>query len=261
MPLIRVARRIRNYYRRNIGRVLFRQAVTIDSDLPLISFTFDDFPRTALLGGGSILARRGLAGTYYVSLGLLDKESPSGPICTVDDLRALLAEGHELGCHTYSHCNAWDTASEAFEDSVLKNRAELAKLIPGAAFKSFSYPLSEPRALSKLKTARHFLSCRGGGQKFNSGKADLAKLSAFFLEKSRDNMKAVRDLIDQNRKARGWLIFATHDVCEDPSPYGCTPQFFEDVVQHAIGSGARILPVVEAAKALSNGGTRRGGVH
>ena len=35
---------------------------------PLISFTFDDFPRSALWRGGTILRERGFVGTYYVSL-------------------------------------------------------------------------------------------------------------------------------------------------------------------------------------------------
>ena len=51
-------------------------------------------------------------------------------------------------------------------------------------------------------------------------------------------------------QAKGWLILATHDVCDNPSPYGCTAQFFETVVQHAVQSGARVLPVVSALEAL-----------
>ena len=57
-------------------------------------------------------------------------------------------------------------------------------------------------------------------------------------------------MIDQNARARGWLIFATHDVRETPSRFGCTPDFFEQVVQWSLESGARILPVVEALEVL-----------
>jgi peptidoglycan/xylan/chitin deacetylase (PgdA/CDA1 family) len=252
MPLIYASTKIRNYYRRNIGRVLFRKPFAIQPKEPIVSFTFDDFPRTALLAGGEILAKRRLAGTYYVSLSLLGTEGVSGPHFNEQDLTDLLAAGHELGCHTFGHCHSWDTVSQAFEDSVLKNRAALVRLIPGAEFRTFSYPISEPRALSKLKIARHFLCCRGGGQKFNSGTADLARLSAYFLEKSRDNWQAVRDIIDQNRQARGWLIFATHDIAVNPSPYGCTPEFFEEVVQYVIDSGASVLPVTEALRTLKS---------
>src|SRR5437773_2236461 len=47
-----------------------------------------------------------------------------------------------------------------------------------------------------------------------------------------------------------WLIFATHDICENPSPFGCTAEFFENIVKCAIDSGARTLPVFQALEAL-----------
>ena len=93
------------------------------------------------------------------------------------------------------------------------------------------------------------MCCRGGGQKLNSGRADLNQLSAYFLEKSR-NMEAIKEVIDENRQARGWLIFATHDISDSPSPFGCTPEVFEAAVRYGIGSGALILSVVNALDVL-----------
>jgi hypothetical protein len=122
-------------------------------------------------------------------------------------------------------------------------------LIPGACFKSFAYPLSLPQPAVKRACAKHFLCCRAGGQTLNTGATDLNQLSAYFLEKARNNIQAVKDLIDENKRLKGWLIFATHDVSPDPSPYGCTPQFFEQVVHYAAESGAQILPVAGALEA------------
>ena len=69
----------------------------MDNRAPIVSFTFDDFPRSALHVGGEILRARGFAGTYYASLGLVDRDSPVGRIFSVYDLKSLLAQGHELG--------------------------------------------------------------------------------------------------------------------------------------------------------------------
>jgi len=108
-----------------------------------------------------------------------------------------------------------------------------------------------PRPLTKRIMSRYFTCCRGsGGQTFNASKADLNHLSAFFLEKTRENPQPVRDLIEQNSRAKGWLIFATHDVCDNPTPYGCRPDFFEEIVRCAVSSGARVLPVVSVWDAL-----------
>jgi hypothetical protein len=60
----------------------------------------------------------------------------------------------------------------------------------------------------------------------------------------------VRDVIDCSARARRWLIFVTHDVCAPPSPFGCTPEFLEDIVHYAGNSGARIMPVVQALNEL-----------
>ena len=46
---------------------------------------------------------------------------------------------------------------------------------------------------------------------------------------------------------------STHDVRLQPSRFGCTPGFFEDVVWWAVDSGARVLPV---SRALTGAGGR-----
>jgi peptidoglycan/xylan/chitin deacetylase (PgdA/CDA1 family) len=235
---------------RDGSRLLCRRPSRINGPVPMVSFTFDDFPRSAFLEGGCILGRSGARATYYVSLGLAAKKGPAGKMFLLDDLKALIEQGHELGCHTYGHCHSWDTPPDIYERSILKNRQALNDVFPGASFRTFAYPISMPALGTKRVASRHFLCCRGGGQRFNAGKVDLNNLSAFFLEKSRDHPEAVKALIDQNAQARGWLILATHDVCDRPSPYGCAPDFFDQVVRWSVESGARILPVVAALEAL-----------
>jgi glycosyltransferase involved in cell wall biosynthesis/peptidoglycan/xylan/chitin deacetylase (PgdA/CDA1 family) len=242
--------RIRGPYQRATARFSARRPFAISTETPLISFTFDDFPRSALLAGGAILQSFGLAGTYYASLGLMGRQAPTGPIFLPEDLEGLLEQGHELGCHTFSHCDAWDTQPSVFEDAIIQNRQVLSELVPEASFKTFSYPISVPRVGTKRRISKYFECCRCGGQTLNVGNVDLNYLSAYFLEKSRDNPEAVKKLIDQNRRDRGWLIFATHDICKDPTPWGCTPSFFEEIVRYAMNSGARILPVFRAYETL-----------
>jgi peptidoglycan/xylan/chitin deacetylase (PgdA/CDA1 family) len=155
-----------------------------------------------------------------------------------------LGHGHELGCHTFAHCHSWDTASAVFEESIVKNRTALAEIIPGAAFRTFSYPIATPRPSIKRACAKYFECSRAGGQTWNAGSADLNQLSAYFLEKARGSIREIKDVISKNNEARGWLVFATHDVEAAHGEYGCTPQFFEEVVRCAVESGARILPMV-----------------
>lgn len=223
-----------------------RRMVSIHPDVPLISFTFDDFPRSALLEGGEILRKHGCAGTYYTSFGLLGRMEPTGQMFLRQDVEKLATDGHELACHTYDHCDSWDTAPGEFEASIVRNQRAAAELIPGVTMNGLSYPISYPRPGTKRRVARHFDCARGGGQTFNIGRLDANYLKAFFLEQSRDDFELVRRTIQENATSRGWLIFATHDVSDAPTRFGCTPSFFERVLECALETGATVLPLREA---------------
>jgi peptidoglycan/xylan/chitin deacetylase (PgdA/CDA1 family) len=162
------------------------------------------------------------------------------------DLQILLREGHELGCHTFDHCHPWETSPRDFEASLLANRRALAELLPQTLFRSMSYPLSIPTARNKRIAGRYFDCCRGRGDFSNVGTADLNFLASYFLERKLGGPEAALKAIAKNRQQRGWLIFSTHDIGDDPTPYGWTPGYFETVVRAAAESGARILPVIQA---------------
>jgi peptidoglycan/xylan/chitin deacetylase (PgdA/CDA1 family) len=181
------------------------------------------------------------------------KTAPSGEICHLEDVEQVLEHGHELGCHTFNHSDAWDTRPSAFEKSILRNRDTLARVIPGAHFRTLAYPISFPRPANKRRAGRHFDCCRGGGQTFNSVHADLSNLKAFFLERSRDKPDLIERIVDQNVEAGGWLIFVTHDVGENPTRFGCPTALFERIVRYVVGSGATILPVRRALAATRIG--------
>ncbi len=236
--------------RREIAARLARHPLLMRNLQPLVSFTFDDFPRSALLQGGTILRSHGLTGTFYASFGLMGRIAPTGEIFSADDLTEFIRQKHELGCHTFDHCHAWETAPREFEDSIFKNRVAAEKYLPGIDLKTCSYPVSAPRPEIKRRAGRHFACCRGGGQTFNSRVADLNHLKAFFIEQSRDDFESIKRTIQANARERGWLIFATHDVSDSPTRFGCTPELFEKIIQCSIQSGAKTLPVSEALECI-----------
>jgi peptidoglycan/xylan/chitin deacetylase (PgdA/CDA1 family) len=252
-----LSRKLTGFTRRRLARYFARQCKEIRPSKAMISFCFDDFPHSALAVGGDILRRHGVAGTYYVSLGLMWTDQPTGRMFSREDLAKLIREGHELGCHTFSHCDAWQTKPANFEAAIVENQRALENWFPpaelktlGAEFKTLSYPINSPRPQNKRIAARHFACCRGGGQGINVGNTDLNNLNALFLEQSRDDVEAVMQMIGKNERERGWLIFATHDISQNPTRFGCTPSFFETVVRAAVQSDATILPVFRAFQHL-----------
>ena len=250
MEFIQLFSRIRNRLQRTATDILYKRSIRLTGRGPFISFTFDDFPRSALHTGGEILVNYGFRGTYYASFGLMGKVAPTGPIFIPSDIEILLVKGHELGCHTYSHCHSWDTSPDLFEESIKDNLKALHKLVPGTVFRSFSYPISHPRPTAKRRAGKYFGSCRNGGQNINTGMADLNLLNSFFLEKSITDLDNVKKIIDRNCQLRGWLIFSTHDVGDEPTRYGCTTAYFENVVKYSLASGATVLPVAHVLDIL-----------
>ena len=238
-------------YRRLVAYRLNRRMVSIETQVPLISFTFDDAPITAFHTGGNILHSYGARATYFVSLGLLGATTEVGTIASIDDLLRAVNEGHELGCHTFDHLYTWQTNPKKFIESITRNKLVLESIIPGICFKTFAYPIGVPRPSGKSQLEKHFLCCRGGGQIPNVGFADLNLLKAYFIDKRNNvDIESIKKIIDHSISSSGWLIFATHDVTEKPSPYGCTPHFFTEVVKYAAQSGAVILPVIDALERL-----------
>lgn len=247
----RFASRIWGKYVRVTSVRLNRRPLYINGRGPIVSFTFDDFPRSALHVGGAILNSYGARGTYFASLGLMGGTAPTGTMFVSDDLDQAISQGHEVGCHTYDHYDAGRTAPRLFEDSVAHNEKAFSAFFPSYSLQSLSYPISEPRPGVKRRMGRRFVCCRGGGQIYNHNTADLSCLQSFFIERSRDNPKRIYDLIDAACLARGWLIFSTHDVDPRPTPWGCTPGLLESLVRRVVASGVPILPLIEAWKVFS----------
>jgi len=214
---------------------------------PVVSFTFDDFPHSALINGGELLAEQGFRGTYYVSMNLMDKTSASGPMFTRDDLRRVIESGHELACHTYNHVACRTISCSEALANCERNRRAINEVLPGYKVRNFAFPFGSVGLGAKLALSSVYATCRGIYPGINCGKVDLALLRSYSLE-SADRTKTA---IEHNALKNGWLIVYTHDVCATPSPYGCTPSTLRDVLRCAMASGADILPVAHAVARLA----------
>lgn len=251
MPGTRLVARASGKVRRMLASRFERREASTDSVGPIVSFTFDDAPKSAFGVGHEILESFGARATYFVSLGLLDKETEVGRIASVDDLARAVAEGCELGCHTFGHLDAWSTSPRDYLESVVRNREALHQVLPGTGFAAFAYPKSGATVWIKPALSKLFACCRGGGQGINAGTIDLNLLNACFIDQwTGVDLEFIRKLVDDNAARRGWLIFATHDVAPTPSPYGCSPKFLEAVARCASETGSLLLPVGEACARL-----------
>src|SRR4051812_20070179 len=79
---------------------------------PVVSFTFDDFPRSALTEGGRILRERGWAGPYFAAGGFCGRTEGGLDYSDRDDLVQAAENGHEIGCRTFGHLRLPGTRPE-----------------------------------------------------------------------------------------------------------------------------------------------------
>jgi len=217
----------------------------------IVSFTFDDFPKTAFTVGGAILEAQGARGTYYTALGLAETDGALGRMFDRGDVWAARERGHEIGCHTFHHLDCSRIATRKILAEIAENAAAAQGIVPDYALTNFAFPYGGISLSSKRALAHRFSSCRGIGRGVNAGMADFADLRANPVQDLPGESDSFRRLIDEARATDGWLIFYTHDVSLSPSPFGCTPKQLEAVVAHAVTSAA-VLTVRDAIAGLGS---------
>jgi peptidoglycan/xylan/chitin deacetylase (PgdA/CDA1 family) len=213
---------------------------------PVVSFTFDDFPRSALIEGGRMLRERGWTGTYFAAGGFCGRSVDGLDYFERDDLVRAAEEGHEIGCHTFGHLRLPETPPAEIEADLARNAEFIAEALPGHRLSSFAYPYGDLDLGRKALLARRFPICRGIWPGINAGRMDFAQLKAVALERRSLDSLDVEAWLDRAVATRGWLIFFTHDVSDDPSPYGCSRRAFEAAADAVARRGLRVLPVKSA---------------
>ena len=231
---------------RRLVRLAYRRRFDLTGECPIVTFSFDDFPRSAYFMGGKILKDEGARGTYYAAMGLMNTTGALGDMFRVEDLHALSADGHEVASHTFHHLSAGSADAAAFVDDALAGH-EALRNVPGLSVSgNFAYPYGAASIATKRVLSRKMLSCRSGHEGVNRRQVDLGLLRANSLEGDLDQLDMVRRLLDESERLQGWVIFYTHDVSHSPSPYGCTPELLEAAVKLARTRSMRIVTVEEA---------------
>lgn len=220
---------------------------------PVVTFTFDDFPRTALIAGATILERAGARATYYVAMGLMDTKNNLGEQFRLSDLQSLVEHGHEVAIHGFRHLSARKTPIDEFVCDVADCERAIHECIPERASANFAYPYGEATLSTKRRLGPRMDSSRGTIGGLNESEVDLNLLRANALYGSVDQADRARELIAENHSRKSWLIFYSHDVADKPSPCGCTPSLLQEVVSLAVDSGARILTIADVVTRLSFG--------
>jgi len=224
---------------------------------PMISFTFDDVPDSAVTMGARIVEEHGGRATFYVSGSLVAQPSEYWKGATAEDIVSLHQNGHELGCHTFSHRRAVDLDAAAMDAEIESNRRFFHALDPSIRLANFAYPFGFASIAHKARLSLAFSSARGIFPGVNSDVVDLQFLRALPLIEGGITRDRIARAYDEAETAGGWLIFYSHDVAQSPSPYGCSPGLLRDALQAATRRRMPIVTIAEALRRAGHNGTSR----
>nr|WP_245281290.1 polysaccharide deacetylase family protein [Methylobacterium sp. ZNC0032] len=224
-------------------RAVPREIMQVPTREPIVSFTFDDVPASALDIGAAILEAHGVRGTFYIAGGLAGNVEPGRSLIDRAGCGELAARGHELGCHSFSHRDLRHLDGGALAADLVRNAAYLDAVDPRASRRNFAYPYNSGSFGKRTMLGQSFRTCRAAGEGINRGATDPAFLRAVEIRQPQQHVLGLARWIDALVADPGWLIFFTHDLSPQPTPYGCTPPSFHLLVAYAVARGCQVLTV------------------
>lgn len=136
-----------------------------------LSITFDDGYLDNFQVAAPILKKLGLPATFFITTGFVDsanvpnwdKHLPTQPgWMTWEHVRALAAQGFDIGCHTDTHINMAETDPQRIREELRISKQKLQQEL-GLAVELFAYPFGGRDQISEssieLVREAGFVSC------------------------------------------------------------------------------------------------------
>jgi len=221
-----------------------RRLIPVKLDRPIVSFSFDDCPRSVIENALYPLEKEGWLATVYIAAGLCGTTNHLGLHMSPEDVKAVYESGHEIGNHTYSHCDGSALPLADVLADINKNQAAFDALgIPPSD--TFAYPYGEATPALKKALEKTFKGARGITSNSHETSVDLNQIGSnrLYAGASFDVLQSQISTLKDNP---GWITIFTHDVRDNPSDFGCTPAQFIETIKTVKESGAEVMTVAKA---------------
>ncbi len=234
---------LRGKLRRRLVRLYHRRPAAISPRRPMISFSFDDTPRSSATTGAEILEAHGARGTYLVCGAMTGSLFTTGRLASDVELCGLAKRGHEIGCHTFDHIDCGQM-SEAVIASSLDANAQALKGLGLPTPSSFAYPYGDVSAAAKRAVAPRFNLARGLHPGLVRKGTDLLQAPALGLE-GETSLDEARGWMLRAVNDPAWLILFTHNVHDQPGEFDISAQGFNALVGDAAAMGFLFVTLKE----------------
>jgi peptidoglycan/xylan/chitin deacetylase (PgdA/CDA1 family) len=216
----------------------------------LVVLTFDDSVASHATFVAPLLKKHGFSATFFITEGfefLVDKEH----YMTWEQIRALNADGFEIGNHTRKHAGVARQKLEQLTADVEYIEQQCAKYgIPKPV--SFCYPgyqTSEP-AVKLLRERGYQFARAGGAQAFDPSKDDPLTMPQAFDGKPDSTLDQFKAAVAQAKDGR-IAVMTFHGVPDIKHPWVNTdPAKFESYMQHLKETGCEVIAMRDLTKYL-----------
>lgn len=220
-------------------------SVSVDNLHTVVTLTFDD----AFVGqykAAEILSRYGIDGTFFAPSGSIGRAG----YLTLNQLRTIEANGHEIGGHSISHPDlAQSTMDEAMREVCL-DRRNLTEW--GFTVTNFAYPFaSSTPEIQEVPEACGYNSARGLGDIATENAcvgcpgAESIPPSNPYLTKAPEmvttewTFEDLRQVVLQAEQTGGWTQLTFHHICDSGcSELAVTPELLEKFADWLAGRSA-----------------------
>ena len=205
--------------------------------LARISFTFDDGFESAYTKALPILDKAGIKGTWYI----ITKSLGESGYMTAEQIKALAADGQEVGGHTRTHPHLPRLTLEQQENEIAGSQQDLLAL--GIDPKSFAYPYGEHNddSLTAVEAAG-FTSARTTDQ-------NLAGRNRYLLQGYSvgpgTTFEEIQHAITRAQTRGEWLILTFHRIDDDGSPISTSSKLLQQIVDYVIQNQITVTTVAE----------------
>ena len=213
---------------------------------PMVSFTFDDAAASAGATGAERLEKVDGRATYYIASGLTAQNAAGYSVIDRDRVRELHLGGHEIGLHGHAHRAVGALSSKEFHDDLQENREWLEAIHEGIRPSNFAYPYGLASFARKRQLGALVTSSRSVTPGINVGDFDPQFLRCVELADQRLTPARLAFFLDNTARSSGWLIFCSHDIAENPTPFGCTTSLFQRALDEVAARNVEIVTIAVA---------------
>lgn len=214
---------------------------------PLLSITFDDGYSGVYTYASPLLQQYGFLTTQYIIINGIGKNA----YMSLAQIKALQAQGHEIGSHTVSHPRLADISSTQLQTELSQSKTQLETWL-GVPVTNLAYPYGSYNAAVKTATAKYYSSGRSVEVGYNS-KSNFDPYNIRVQKIANTTTTAqIAQWIAQAKATNTWLVLTYHSVSPNttnpPSgiQYNITPSQLENQLAAIKASGITVMTMQQA---------------